>query len=52
MTNPYEVPLEELDAVRVPDELLVVEQPLRWAAAGAALCVGGDGLLGGDGDGD
>ena len=40
MTNPYSVPLEELDAVHVTGEELVQEQglpDLRWAAGGALL---------------
>lgn len=49
MTNPYSVPIEELDAVHVAGEELVVEQPLRWAAGGALLLPP---FGGGDGDGD
>ena len=52
MPNPYEVPLEELDAVHVTGEELVAEQqsPLRWAAGGALLVHPfGDGMAGGGG---
>ena len=54
MTNPYAVPLEDLDAVHVTGAELVEEQqsPLRWAAGGgAALLPFGDGMTG-DADGD
>ena len=53
MTNPYAVPMEELDAVHVTGEELVEEQssPLRWAAAGAIVPPFGDGMAG-DADGD
>jgi hypothetical protein len=49
MTNPYAVPLEDLDAVHVTGAELVEEQqnPLRWAAGGgAALLPFGDGTAG------
>ena len=52
MTNPYSVPLEDLDAVHVSGEELVQEQELpdlRWAAGGAGLPPLG---IGGDVDGD
>lgn len=54
MTNPYSVPLEDLDAVHVSGEELVEQQQpaLRWAAGGGgALLPFGDGA-GGDVDGD
>ena len=53
MTNPYEVPIEELDAVHVTGAELVQEQssPLRWAAGGALVHPFGDGMTG-DADGD
>ena len=54
MTNPYAVPLEDLDAVHVTGAELVEEQEpaLRWAAGGgAALLPFGDGMSG-DADGD
>lgn len=54
MTNPFAVPVEDLDAVHVPGEELVEEQtsPLRWAAGGAAAVHPfGDGM-GADADGD
>lgn len=54
MTNPYAVPVEDLDAVHVTGEELVAEQqpPLRWAAGGGgAVHPFGDGM-GGDADGD
>jgi hypothetical protein len=53
MTNPYAVPLEDLDAVHVTGAELVEEQqsPLRWAAGGALVHPFGDGMTaGGDGD--
>ncbi len=52
MTNPYAVPIEELDAVHVTGAELVEEQqaPLRWAAGGACLLPFGDGVTGGDSD--
>jgi hypothetical protein len=51
MTNPYEVPLEELEQVQVQGEALVQEQPLRWAAGAALVHPFGDGMTG-DADGD
>ena len=53
MTNPYNVPLEELDAVHVTGEQLVAaqESPLRWAAGAVLLQPSADGTGGGtDGD--
>jgi hypothetical protein len=54
MTNPYSVPLEDLDAVHVSGAELVEEQqsPLRWAAGGALVPAFGDGGGGGEADGD
>ncbi len=54
MTNPYSVPLEDLDAVHVSGAELVEEQqsPLRWAAGGALVHPFGDGGGGGEADGD
>jgi len=51
MTNPYAVPIEDLDAVHVTGAELVEEQqsPLRWAAGGALLLPCGGG---GDADGE
>ncbi len=54
MTNPYRVPIEDLDAVHVTGAELVEEQPLdhlRWAAGGGGVLPFGDGM-GGDADGD
>ena len=53
MTNPYAVPLEELDAVHVTGAELVEEQSsdLRWAAGGALVHPFGDGANG-SADGD
>lgn len=53
MTNPYSVPVEELDAVHVSGEELVEAQdsPLRWAAGGALVHPFGDGM-GNDADGE
>ena len=54
MTNPYAVPVEELDAVHVTGEELVEEQesPLRWAAGAVLLHPFGDGMTGGGGAAD
>jgi len=51
MTNPYSVPVEDLEAVHVTGEELVAEQQpvLRWAAGGALVHPFGDGATG-DGD--
>ena len=53
MTNPYAVPVEELDEVHVSGEELVAEQssPLRWAAGGALVHPYGDGATA-DADGE
>jgi hypothetical protein len=53
MTNPYSVPLEELDAVHVSGEELVAEQQpvLRWAAGAVLVPPFGDGATG-DGGSD
>ena len=52
MTSPYEVPLEELDAVHVSGAELVEEQqsPLRWAAGAVLVHPFGDGMADADGD--
>ena len=55
MTNPYSVPVEELDAVHVSGDELVEgqEPPLRWAAGGASVGPYADGGGGGtDADGE
>ena len=51
MTNPYSVPMEDLDAVHVAGEELVAEQdnPLRWAAGGVLVHPFADGMTGGGG---
>ena len=53
MTNPYSVPIEDLDTVHVTSEALVEGQdaPLRWAAGGLVVHPYGDGATG-DADGD
>ena len=54
MTNPYSVPVEDLDAVHVTGAELVEEQGLpdvRWAAGGGGIHPFGDGA-GGDADGE
>ncbi len=47
------MPIEELDAVHVAGEELVIEQhsSLRWAAGGALVHPFGDGATGQDGGG-
>ena len=55
MTNPYEVPIEELDAVHITGAELVEEQglpDLRWAAGGLLVHPFGDGMAGGGGGAD
>jgi hypothetical protein len=53
MSNPYSVPVEELDAVHVGGEELVAEQesPLRWAAGAVLVHPFADGM-GSDVDGE
>ena len=53
MTNPYSVPMEDLDAVHVSGDHLVQAQDeaLRWAGGGATAHPYGDGP-GTDADGE